>query len=281
MLYTEVNVKLKPFKDDARDILQALMGSIGFDSFEDHQQGFKAYIQSNLFSETDLNDTINLLPIPVKVDYTSEEIPEQNWNETWEKNYFKPIVIGDQVLIRSTFHKTDAKCEYEILIDPKMAFGTGHHSTTWLVADRMTQMDFDNKKVLDMGCGTGILGILAGMKGATDLVGIDIDEWAYENCLENIKLNGQDKMVVRLGGSEKIGDDQFDIVLANINRNILLNDMEHYARALVSGGSILFSGFYTEDLPMIRESAESHGLSFIGSADKKNWVVAEFRKIKE
>lgn len=280
MLYTEVNVKLKPFKVDARDILQALMGSIGFDSFEDHQEGFKAYIQSTLFSEVDLNEIINHLPIQVKVEFSSEEIPEQNWNETWEKNYFKPIVIGDQVLIRSSFHKTDAKCKYEILIDPKMAFGTGHHSTTWLVADRMTRMEFDNKRVLDMGCGTGILAILAGMKGAKDLVGIDIDEWAYQNCLENIKLNGQQNIDIRLGGSEKIGNDQFDVVLANINRNILLGDMAHYAKAIIPGGSILFSGFYTEDLPIIRESAESQGLSFIDSADKKNWVVAEFRKNK-
>ncbi len=278
MPYTEVNIDLNPYNEDAKDILQALLGDVGYESFEDHQNGFKAYIPEKKYSDEDLKQVLNQDFIQVQVEYSVCQIEDQNWNERWEKNYFKPIVVGDQLLIRSSFHETDAMCKYEILIDPKMSFGTGHHSTTWLVAERMTRMDFNGKSVLDMGCGTGILAILASMKGASDVVGIDIDEWAFNNCMENIHLNKQHKIDVRLGGVEKIGDEQFDVILANINRNILLNDMASYSKSLKRNGKILFSGFYTEDLAVIKASAAENGLSFVDFAEKKNWVVAEFIK---
>lgn len=278
MTYTEVSIVLKPVDTTASEILQALMGDIDYESFVDDASGFKAYLPQTKYQEEALKTVIEQLPLPVDVSYTLKEIPAENWNETWEKNYFQPIVIGDQCLIKSSFHKTEAKCKYEILIDPKMSFGTGHHSTTWLVAERMTRMEFQNKSVLDMGCGTGILAILAGLKGASPIVAIDIDEWAYKNGIENIQLNKQSQIDIRLGGAEQIGNLHFDIILANINRNILLKDMAHYGKALKTGGTILFSGFYTQDLDLIKASALENRMTFVQSSSKLNWVVAEFKK---
>lgn len=278
MRYFEVTLKATSCNETVNDVLSAFLGEIGFESFVEEADGLKAYIQEPLFDEAALKETIANLPIEnVTVSYTFELIEDKDWNEEWEKNYFQPIVIDNRCVIHSTFHKDVPNAEYDILINPQMAFGTGHHETTSLILEQLLDAELQGKSLLDMGCGTSILAILAAMRGANPITAIDIDTWCVENSKENILLNNISNVSVELGDANSLkGKGPFDIVIANINRNILLRDMESYTACMVKGSEIFMSGFYVDDIPLIQKKAESLGLEFVSYKEKNNWAVVRF-----
>jgi len=276
MEYTKINCSLQPDTEINREILIAELGNAGCESFTETDEFVEAYIPTADFSEAGLT---KLFPhdFPYfKFSFTTEVIPDQNWNKVWEKNYFQPLVIADRCLIRAPFHTDYPKTEYEIVIEPGMAFGTGNHETTSLIIAKIFEQDLIGKTVLDMGCGTGILGILASMRGAKKIIGIDIDTWAISSSVENTANNNVQNLEVILGGAEAIPDTKFDFIYANIQRNILLNDMSQYCKALKQGGELLMSGFYFDDLESIKERAFELGLEFKNFTENEKWVVAAF-----
>lgn len=276
MNYIEVNFVIEPNEEYIADVLASELGEIGFDSFVPNELGLDAYILQHLFDESKLQQLLSDFPVDVtSINYIITQIESKNWNEEWEKNYFEPIVIGEDCVIHSSFHKDVPKAKYDIVIDPKMAFGTGHHETTSLVIGQLLRMDLTGKTLLDMGCGTAVLAILAAMRGAKDIMAIDIDTWCTENSIENIAINNISGIEVKLGGAELLKGLHFDIVLANINRNILLTDMEKYAACLSVGGELYMSGFYVEDIPMIEVEANRNGLKLVDFNQKNNWVVVK------
>ncbi|HLP05898.1 MAG TPA: 50S ribosomal protein L11 methyltransferase [Paludibacter sp.] len=275
MDFIEVNFNIEPYEEYIADVLAAELGEIGFESFIPNVEGLDAYIPVGSFDESRLKNLISDFPFDASIDYKITQIESKNWNEEWEKNYFEPIVIGDQCVIHSSFHANIPKSRYDIVIDPKMAFGTGHHETTSLVIERLLEMKLEGKSVLDMGCGTAVLAILASMRGAKDIVAIDIDTWCTENSIENIEKNGTRGIDVRLGGAELLAGMHFDIILANINRNILLSDMDKYAACLSSGGELYMSGFYVADIPLIEAEAALNGLKLVDFKEKNNWAVVK------
>lgn len=278
MDYIAVEVSINPYIKEISEILSALLSELPFESFEDTDNGFKAYIQKDDFNENAMNEAINSIPFEgTSISCISTLIPKVNWNSEWEKNFFNPILIEDKCLIRSTFHKNTPEVPFEIIIDPKMSFGTGHHSTTTLMVKYLLKMDVAGKSVLDMGCGTGILAILAHMNKAKSVTAIDIDEWSVENSIENIELNNTSDIDVKLGGAETIGTHKFDLILANINRNILLNDMHIYQNALNPEGTLIMSGFYEVDLPLIEKEANRLGLKMQSHEVLKDWTAAVFK----
>ena len=262
------------------DVLAAELGEIGFESFTQDEQGLQGYISDQLFDEAVLKDTLATFPLEeTTIHYVCTPVESKDWNEEWEKNYFKPIRIGNDCLIRASFHEPEPGYTYTIIIDPKMAFGTGNHETTYLMISWMLEEPLVGKRLLDMGCGTAVLAILARMKGAEKVVAIDIDEWAYENALENIRLNHTEEIEVALGGAERIAAfAPFEVIFANINRNILLQDMHHYAEALQPGGQLFMSGFYVEDLPIIEAECQRNGLRVEGYKERHNWVAVKVVK---
>lgn len=278
MKYIEVEFTCTPNNEIVNSILSATIAEIGFESFIETESGTSAYIQSDIFDVEKLNETLNNFPIEANISYTYKSIEEQNWNEEWEKNYFQPLIIDDKCIIQSTFHNVPATYDYNIYIDPKMAFGTGHHQTTELMIREILKEDFSSKSLLDMGTGTAILAILASMRGADPIIAIDIDQWAYDNAMENLKINNIDNVKVEIGGAELLGNTSFDIILANINRNILLNDIHSYASVLNTSGSLYMSGFYVEDIPVITEECNKNGLTFISNTAKDNWTAVKFLK---
>ena len=239
-----------------------------------------AYAPAAEFNETTLAAVVENFPIEgYSITYTTEDIEGEDWNAEWEKNYFQPIVLGEECVIHSTFHTDVPKARYDILIDPKMAFGTGYHQTTCHMLRAILGEKMEGKSVLDMGCGTALLAILARKHGAKDVVAIDIDEFAYENALENIALNDTPDIEVRLGGAEALReDDTFDYVIANINRNILLADMGSYAACMHEGSVIFISGFYTEDMEILKAEAARHGLRYEAFAEDNRWAMMRFVK---
>ena len=279
MNYIEVQFSITPYEEYISDVLAEELGEIGFDSFVPTEDSLSAYIVENLFDEPKLKDLLADFPFEASIDYKVTQIESKNWNEEWEKNFFEPIVIGNDCVIHSSFHKNVPEAKYDIVIDPKMAFGTGHHETTSLIIGLLLEMELEGKTLLDMGCGTAVLAILAAMRGAKDLVAIDIDTWCTENSIENIAINNIEGIDVQLGGAELLAGLHFDIVLANINRNILLADMEQYAACLSSGGELYMSGFYKEDIPLIEAEANRNGLKLIDFREKNNWVAV--KTIKE
>lgn len=278
MKYLEFNFRTSPCTETVNDVLSAVLADAGFDSFVENNTGITAYIPKELFDEAILKDTIACFPIEgTTIAYSWEEAEDKNWNEEWEKNFFQPIVIDDRCVVHSTFHHNVPQVEYDILINPQMAFGTGHHETTSLIIGELLNSDLKDKSVLDMGCGTSILAILARMRGAKPITAIDIDTWCVENSKENIILNNMSDIDVELGDAAIINDrGPFDVVIANINRNILLNDMKYYVARMNPGGILYMSGFYVEDIPMIREEAERLGLRFVHHKEKNNWAAVKF-----
>lgn len=278
MRYFEVTFKTTPCTSTLNDVLSAFLGEIGFESFVEYNDGIKGYIQQPIYDEATLKETIANIPLEnISISYKSDLLEDKDWNEEWEKNFFQPIVIGNRCAIHSTFHKDVPKAEYDILINPQMAFGTGHHETTSLILGELLDAELKNKSLLDMGCGTSILAILAAMKGAQPITAIDIDTWCVDNSKENILLNKISNITVELGDANSLqGRESFDIIIANINRNILLHDMDSYAACMHKNSEIFMSGFYVEDIPLIQEKAESLGLEFISYKEKNNWAVVKF-----
>ena len=278
MKYFEVTFTAQPCNEIVTDVISALAGDIGFESFVPTENGVEAYVQQSLFDEKQLKDMIANFPLPdTQISYIITEPEDKNWNEEWEKNFFQPIVIEDRCVIHSTFHKDYPKAEYDIVINPQMAFGTGHHETTSSIIGELLEADLKGKSVLDMGCGTSILAILASMRGANPVTAIDIDDWCVNNSRDNIALNGISNITVELGDASLLkGHQPFDIIIANINRNILLNDMAAYAACMHSGSELYMSGFYVEDIPVIREKAESLGMEFVHNRVKHNWTAVKF-----
>lgn len=275
MNFIQVDFSFEAFEEFMADILAAELAEIGFDSFVPCENGMQAFIPETKFDENNLKDAINNYPLEVAISYEIVTVASKNWNEEWEKHYFEPIVIGEECVIHSSFHKDIPVAKYDIIIDPKMSFGTGHHETTSLVIGEILKMNLTGKKVLDMGCGTAVLAILAAMRGASELLAIDIDSWCTENSLENIALNKVSGIEVKLGGAELLDGLHFDIILANINRNILLADMEKYAACLTTGGELYMSGFYKADIPVIEAELNRNGLELIDFKEKNNWVVVK------
>jgi len=278
MNYKKTTINITPFQEWLRDVLTAQLGEIGFDSFVETTTGFEAFIPAPDFNPDNLSSVLNEFSNDFNFDIKTETIKDQNWNEEWEKNYFKPLVIGSECVIRAPFHTNFPTAKYEIIIEPNMAFGTGNHETTELIIESILENSFEGKTILDMGCGTGILGILASMKGAAHITAIDIDEWSYKGTIENAKLNNIKNIDIKLGDANLLGAQKYDLIFANIHKNILLNDMETYVKNLLSGGILIMSGFYTEDIPVIKTKAESLGLTDIGYQSKNNWVAHTFQK---
>lgn len=275
--YIAYHFKIEP-KDPGADILLAELGELAFDSFVETEEGLSAYIQVNDDTADLLNDVYILNNPEFKVSYVTEEIEQVNWNEEWEKN-FEPINVDDLCYVRAPFHETK-NVPYEIVIEPKMSFGTGHHETTFMMMKHLLNIDVTDMEVLDMGCGTAILAILALMKGAKHADAIDIDNWCYLNSIENAERNNVTNINVYEGDAELLADktNKYDLVIANINRNILLNDMEAYAKTLKTGGIILFSGFYTEDITAIEEAANKQNMFLDNQLERNNWVSLKFIK---
>lgn len=261
-----------------KDLLIASLSEIGFDTFEDTETGFKAYIQSEQFSEHLVSEQLSDYSDQFTFSYETNLIPHKNWNEVWESN-FEPVIVADKLYIRATFHPERSEFPMEIVIDPKMAFGTGHHETTYLMSEFLLQTEVEGKKVLDMGCGSGILAILASKLGAEELLAVDIDPICVSSSIENAQLNEIDNIKTGLGDIDQVNDSGFDLILANINRNILLNHMSHYAAMLSDEGELIMSGFYeTPDLPIIQEEAAKYDLKYISHYTRNNWVAAKFVK---
>ena len=276
MTYNELIFTIISSEEFHKDILIDALSKIGFDTFEDLDPCFKAYIPASELDQEKLENALEPFRSMFSFSYEVNIIPHRNWNELWESN-FEPLRINGRCYVRATFHEPHPEYEFEIVIDPKMAFGTGHHQTTALMMELMMEENFGKRKVLDMGCGTGILATLASMLGAQEVLAIDNDIICYESTIENCSLNGVKNIRALCGSKEIIPDQQFDIILANINRNILLDQMERYSEVLTRGGIIFLSGFYEEpDLSMIKEKAESVGLSYILHKKQNEWVAAKF-----
>lgn len=275
-----IELKCKISAEDIQtisDILVAELNEIAFESYDETEEGVNAYILDKFFDIEKVKELqVNSIP-NTKIEYAWKVIETQNWNAVWESN-FEPIIVEDKCLICAPFHTDIPKCDYKIIIEPKMSFGTGHHETTHLMLKTMLEIDFKDKFVLDMGCGTGVLAILAEFKGAKDVTAIDIDEWAYTNTIENIERNNCNKIKAFQGDASLLTNQQFDIVIANINRNILLNDIKHYSKVLKSGGTLLLSGIYDIDIPMIKEETFTNNIEYINHIEKHNWVAARFIK---
>ena len=248
-------------KQLASEILVAELGELAFESFTETETGISAFVQKELWDEMIL-DNVNILHSEeFDIDYSFEEIDQVNWNEEWEKN-FEPIDVDGRCHVRAPFHpKTDA--EFDILIEPKMSFGTGHHETTHMMIQHLLEMDVTGLKTLDMGCGTAILAILAEMKGAQPIDAIDIDNWCYLNSIENAERNNCTNISVYEGDASLLKGKKYDLIIANINRNILLNDMQTYVGCLNPKGTLLLSGFYNEDIPFIDASCTEKGLTYV------------------
>lgn len=280
MRYFEITFTNTPCSETINDILSALLADIGFESFVNHNNGIKAYVQQEQFSEPSLKELIDTFPIPdVCIVYEINLIEDKNWNEEWEKNFFQPLYIGDNCVIHSTFHANIPQREYDVLINPQMAFGTGHHATTSLIISELLKANIRNKSLLDMGCGTSILAIVASMRGADPITAIDIDTWCVDNSKDNILLNNIDNINVELGNADLLKNKgYFDVIIANINRNILLEDMKVYADHMREGSELYISGFYLEDIPLLKSEADTISLSFEYFEEKDNWAMIKFKK---
>lgn len=281
--YYEVRVNLDPCCEDATDLLAGILADIDYESFVPDEQGLTAYVKKELYSEASLSEALNDFPFPCTITTEVTLVEGRDWNEEWEKNYFQPIIIGDKVVIHSSFHTDIPQAQYDIVIDPKMAFGTGHHATTSQIISALLDIDLEGKTVIDMGTGTGILAILAAMRGASDVTGIEIDSFAYENAIENIKLNNHPEIkLINSDASALIGLKEADVFIANINRNVILNDLAAYATALKSGGIMLLSGFYEgSDCDMIADEGEKYGLQKISATSDNRWACLKLRALKK
>ena len=272
-IYIAYDFNISP-KEPATEMLIAQLGHVGFESFVEHSYGVTAYIQKKEWSINILDDVFVLNSDEFEITHKQNEVAQTNWNEEWEKN-FNPIQVNDLVSIRAPFHKKPS-LQYDIIIEPKMSFGTGHHETTHMMIQHLLALDLENKKVLDMGCGTGILAIFAEMKGAKPLEAIDIDSWCYKNSLENIQRNNCHHIAVYEGDASLLKGKKYDVIIVNINRNILLSDMKTYTDCLNEKGLLLLSGFYKEDFQIINKQVVKYGLTLDSKLERNNWLALKY-----
>ena len=276
MEYTEIDIRLKPVVPFA-DILVARLNEIEFESYCEDENGLRAYVQTHLLDENAVKEIINEVANLCELSFTITKVKQENWNKKWENN-FEPVHINDKCVIRAHFHAAFTDIKHEIIITPKMSFGTGHHETTSLVMNEMFGINFVDKSVLDMGSGTGVLAILAAKLGSTSIIGIDFDEWAYENSVENSQINAISTINFMHGDANLIAGATFDIILANINRNIILQDIAIYVKAMNTNSEIIFSGFLKQDIPLILEKSKQLGLDLVASKHKNKWQMLHLKK---
>lgn len=275
MFYTRLQVVCDP---EYSEILMAEIAEAGFDTFMETEKGFEAYVEQERFDRQLLKDIQEKYQHVKPLLFFQDQIQKQNWNEEWEKNV-EPIIVDDQCLIRADFHRIEKKYPYEIIITPKMSFGTGHHQTTYLMIKGQLQMDHKGKRVMDAGCGTAILSIMAAKLGATEVDAFDIDEWSVLNGQENAEKNNISNIRIQQGKITEVKlTGSYDIILANINKNILLSEMHHYAHHLAVGGIILFSGFYTPDIADLNLAAEPFGLKEVKRDEREGWATLLMKK---
>ncbi|NOU19864.1 MAG: 50S ribosomal protein L11 methyltransferase [Bacteroidales bacterium] len=278
MDYIELKITVEPTSQEVSEIVIAQLAEIGFESFTENNSGINAYIRiSDFTDETKAKLNELFLPDNIRISYQIEQIKDQNWNAQWESS-FEPINVDNRCLVRASFHKNTSELEYDIIIDPKMAFGTGHHQTTYLMIEQILKADLKGKTVLDMGCGTGVLAILAEMRGAKAITAIDIDEWAYKNTVENIQVNNCSRIIPQCGDVRLIEGKEFNVILANINRNILLSDMKHYNDSLSINGVLIISGILKTDIEIIMSNAIDLGLIYQSTSTRDEWVTMSFLK---
>ncbi len=278
--YMKVRVDLCPCSEDATDFFAALLADVGYESFEPDAEGLTAYVPVSDFSDEKLRDVAESFPMDCRVSTSAEPVPGQDWNKEWEKHYFKPIVVGNECVIHSTFHTDVPAARYDIVIDPKMAFGTGHHATTAQIIARLLDLDLAGRSVVDMGTGTGILAILCAMREAGKVTGIEIDPFAYANALENVALNNHGEITIINGDATALGQvEPVDLFIANINRNIITADLANYAARLKTGGVMLLSGFYEHDIPVIMATASALGLKeTLHTVQGDHWTCLQLAK---
>lgn len=279
--YLSIRINITPTSTDATDLAAAFLADEGFESFEPDDSGLTAYIRASEDGEKIAEKALQDFPFAADIQITSEFIKGEDWNAEWEKNYFQPILISDQCVVHSTFHKDIPPAQYDIVIDPKMAFGTGHHDTTSQMIRLILDLQIEGKNVIDVGTGTGILAFLAKKRGAEMVTGIEIDLPAYENAVENAVLNKCDVDFIHGDASNLLNLYQADFLFANINRNIILNDIDKYSKALLPDGEMLLSGFYEKDIPMIIEKANQFGLIEDNRlVSESGWAALRLRKVK-
>ena len=276
MAYLEFVIPARSWSSNEKEILYALMAQIGFEGFVEGDDDIQAYIDEESYVAEELNQLIDkLAAVNIKVQYRFHRAEDQNWNEEWEKK-FDPVIIDERVLIRAPFHDSSGDLECTLVIEPKMSFGTGHHHTTKLMIREMGNHLLEGKRILDMGCGTGVLGIYACKKGAARVLGVDNDQWAYENALENIKRNGVTAMDVRLGDVGVLYMEMFHMILANITRNTLVRDMAVYTEHLLDQGLLVISGILAEDVQYVLNEAYRCGLKHLSTGEESNWISLTF-----
>ena len=278
MAYLEFEIPARSWSSSQKEILVARMSQIGFEGFVELEDRIQAYIQEVHYSADDWSILVEELSgLGLNVQYRYHETPDQNWNEEWEKK-FQPVVVAETVLIRAPFHDSASDLPKTIIIEPKMSFGTGHHITTRLMILEMMRRDLDKKRILDMGCGTGVLGIFACLNGASRVLAVDNDQWAFENALENRNRNEASMMEVRLGDKGVLGEEIFDLILANITRNTLVSDMPTYFNHLVGGGHLIVSGILAEDVQFVLNAAYNCSLRHLNTREDSNWISLSFVK---
>jgi ribosomal protein L11 methyltransferase len=277
MNYIEYTFHVSP-KHPYTDILVAQLAELGFESFCESDSGVQAYIQEDNFNEEILPQVAILSnPGESNISYTHQLIPRQNWNALWESN-FDPVKIGMECIVRAPFHEKLPGFKFDIVIEPKMSFGTGHHDTTMLMIEEILRLDLARKRVLDMGCGTAVLAILAAKMDAEKIVAIDNEEWAYKNAMDNFIANDCRQILVIHGSAKHIPGNTFDYIFANINKNVLLSDMQEYAKHLSNDGRMLMSGFFIQDIPQLVEKAKEFGLIMLSQIERNGWACAVFQK---
>jgi len=288
MKYIAVEFNIKPVNkaafalQDARDLIAALTGEIGFESFEDTDQGLVGYIQLKDYNDTELKNVVDGIPLlNASITYVAKEAEDRDWNSEWEEKGYEPIVVNDRCIIHDTKHPAPHRFDIDITIDARLAFGTGTHQTTRMIVTRLLGMDLEGKRVLDCGCGTGILSIVALKCGAGEATGYDIDEWSVENAIHNAEINGTDHFRALLGDASVIGNKMtgtFDVVIANINRNILQADMSDFVSVMGDRSILILSGFYIEDAPILIQQANTFGLQPVEQVSDDNWCCIELKK---
>lgn len=277
--YYALRLDVEPCSADATDLLAYLLGEAGYESFVPDDKGLTAYVPAALYSDEAVRTALEEFCFDATVTASAELVEGRDWNAEWERNYFRPIVVGERCVVHSSFHTDVPKADYDIVIDPKMAFGTGHHATTSLILTRLLDMDLQGRSFIDVGTGTGILAILAAMRGAVPVAGIEIDRFAWENACDNVRLNGHPEIAVLCGDASLLQAlAPADVVVANINRNVILGDIRAYAAAMRPGATLLLSGFYEADCAMVEEAAAAAGLTAAGRTVRDNWACVELHR---